>query len=481
MYNPANFFAELFPQLDEPTLVEHGESWWADADFHAAVATTQAEVEAGTFQPDFEHDADMPDGQRERIIALRGIDAAYAVLNPMRRAGPVPSALAGTQQRLELDGRFNDDARHGLVLPRLAWTRDREDPPLLVRATFRSLTFAPPELIRRSTLRAAPVRMRMSRELRMSGLVVGCVPATEDIAEIDFAHGTDSISDWYAGEMRDTATIRDRYETVLDEADSNDVHAIVLPELSCSDGLLRFWGEKLKSRHRASPRALRWALVGTGNLMNGHGGSSRISGTSGRRRPTHVNAAALIDAATGDPVVIQRKQFPFDIEPDRMKDDYPLPFASGTRVLRELIRPGHEIDVVDLGAARLAILICEDLSRSDVLLDELRAIGVSHILSPVFSKPTMPFHWEQQKGGNWVGGTGATVVIANSPALGRLIEARHRRSASRALLHTALVVTPWGWRAQRAGGADQLLRFVLRHEQTPEACDDPDGSVPVTV
>jgi hypothetical protein len=481
VYNPANFFAELFPQLEERLLVEHGEDWWEDGDFHAAAQAAQADVEAGTFAPDFEHDDSTPEGQRERMIAMRGIDAAYDALNAMHRAGPVPPALAISQQCLELHGRFNDDAGSGLVLPRVAWTKDRDNPPLLLRCAFRSLTFAAPQDLRRSVLRTAPARMRMSRELRREGIVVGCVPAAEDITEIAFTHGRDRTGEWYAGEMRDTPTIRDRFEAVLEEADAQGVHAMVLPELTCCDGLLEFWGETLKSRHRASDRALRWAMVGTGNLANGHVDLSRTSETGERERATHVNAAALIDAATGEPVVIQRKQFPFDIEPHLMEEDYPLPFASGTATLRERIKPGHGIDVVDLGAARLAILICEDLSRSDVLLDELRAVGVSHILAPVFSKPTMPFHWEQHEGGDWVGGSGATVVIANSPALGRLIEARRRDAAPRPLLHTALVVTPWGWRAQRAAVGDPLLRFVLKHEQTPEACDDPDGSAPVTV
>jgi hypothetical protein len=60
------------------------------------------------------------------------------------------------------------------------------------------------------------------------------------------------------------------------------------------------------------------------------------------------------------------------------------------------------------------------MARLEELLGPLAAIGVSHLLVPVFSEPTVRHRWEQSRASAHVDGCGATVVVVNSLTLGRL-------------------------------------------------------------
>jgi predicted amidohydrolase len=455
MYDPTEAFCAIYRELDEAVLVARGAAWFRDSGFHDAVIVVRDAILAGRDPDAFVETAESVDGQRERVIALRGIDQAFAQLNPYHRAGAAPHSLARYQARYDLDGRFNDDPAEGLLVPKLAWSAQRDDQPLTLTELTQSLSYAPPEVLPRIEPHVAPKRCGMSREARRLGVTVACAPASADFGDLDMTIGRGSDYDTYKGSMGDAAGVRDRYVRILAAALAGDADAVVLPELMCSESLLDFWRDQLRAL--APRRALRWMFTGTGDIRDGGTGP--------------VNAGALLDGVTGETIAVQRKQFPFDITPEQQARDYPLPFARG-RPLREAIEPGYGCAVVELGAARVAILICEDLTRIAPLMPALNTIGVSHILAPVFSTPTMPFRWEQGAGGDWAKANGATTIVANSLVLGRL-------SGSRAQLHVALVSSPWKYAAQRAAAPEDVVRFRLRHGERPEGLDDPDGNRPV--
>jgi hypothetical protein len=435
MYDPADQFVELYPSLDEAMLVAHGEALYADPAFHTEARDVRDAVVAGTYRIDLLHDAGTLEGQRERLVAMRGIDTAFASINPMLRGAVTPAPLRAHLARFELEGRLNSDPEVGLLLPKLAWPAQREKEPLQLAHVFKALTLVPPDAMPRIELLQAPLRSRMSRDDRLADVTIACAPVAEAEPQIEFDVADRGGERYYAGELHDDDDMRDRCHTLLAELDRVGVHGAVLPELCCSATMVTHWQDLLRSSSRPRPRSLRWLFAGTGNLD--------------RCTPRAENAGALLDADTGEVIVHQRKQFPFDIEPAQ-HDDYPLSFVDGKSMLREDIVPGYGSRLVELGAARVVVLICEDLARMDPLIPSLVAAGVSHIIAPVFSKPTMPFHWEQQQGGNWAKASGATAIVANSLVIGRLIETSVTRRAPRAELHTALVTSPKAMRRSAA-------------------------------
>jgi predicted amidohydrolase len=130
----------------------------------------------------------------------------------------------------------------------------------------------------------------------------------------------------------------------------------------------------------------------------------------------------------------------------------------------EDIEIGFGIEVLEMHAARLAVLICEDLARVETLLEELYAYGVTHILAPVFSKETRPNHWEHVKAKDYGGAHGTTVLVANSLVLAHLNGAGGEVGA--ALAHTSS-----GSVVQTASRPEELIRYVLQEGKAPRPLD----------
>lgn len=453
--DPADLFCRTVRELDPRALTDHSDAWFADDDFLEECQEIAAAVEAGVAIGDVVEPADSIAGQRERAALLRGVDLAFATLNPFTGAGVVPDALVSHMHRLELHGRFNSHTEDGLLLPRLAWTTDARDfQPFVVRELFQQLVYVRHDTRRRARLALAPMRARMSREQRAAHLTVACAPGVSDAAELRLSAERRGGEEWYHGELADTPAARARIDQIFRRLIADDVHLGLLPELSCSVGLLEHWCDVVAS----DCGEVRWLLVGTGNISNG--------------AEARVNAAVLLDAGTGEQLLVQQKIFPFDIPVADQAKLYPLGIGTGRRILREDIKVGYDLNILDIGAARVAILICEDLTRTTDLVTELVECGVSHVLTPIFSRPCTPRRWADNAAAVAIKETGATVLVANSMVVGRLVEQAEGRPPDPDGLYTAIAVTASGTTSQRRSAPDQLARFTLRNGDKPIALDD---------
>jgi predicted amidohydrolase len=179
----------------------------------------------------------------------------------------------------------------------------------------------------------------------------------------------------------------------------------VAPELTLTPALLDAWQQAMRSPDRGSSR-LRLMIPGSGVLTDA---GARAS-----------NTAVLLDGRTGAVIARQHKLFAFDFDETEL-ERWKLQQRLGSQTLAEDLVPGRRLEVIDAGGARIAILICEDLSR---LLDVgplIRDFGVSHLLAPVFSRPLKARRWENTAGDVYVRETGTAVVVSNSLVMSSIL------------------------------------------------------------
>jgi predicted amidohydrolase len=184
---------------------------------------------------------------------------------------------------------------------------------------------------------------------------------------------------------------------VLDALDTSGASIGLMPELTLEAGLLDFWIELVRDRPAPSSQ-LKWLLVGTGP-------------TTADDPP--INEAVIIDRVTGDIILRQRKVFRFTLTAAQL-DEWALDDLLGAEPITEDLTAGESISVIESAIGRIAILVCEDLARVMDFGPGLRALGISHVFAPVFSKETKPHHWEHAKAKEYATETGAEVTVVNS-------------------------------------------------------------------
>ena len=114
------------------------------------------------------------------------------------------------------------------------------------------------------------------------------------------------------------------------------------------------------------------------------------------------------------------------------------------------------------GGVRLAILVCEDVSRAQDLGPVIRDFGVSHIFVPVFSRPLRQHRWENAAADEHMRETGSTVVVANSLVM--------RTILGDADGGTALAASPWSRSAAigRCEDPADIVCFTLHRDGAVE-------------
>jgi predicted amidohydrolase len=138
--------------------------------------------------------------------------------------------------------------------------------------------------------------------------------------------------------------------------------------------------------------------VGSGNL-------------AGARHPR--NTALLLDGQSGEVLGCQEKLFRFNMSA-AVLERWGLAARLGSLPVDEDVRCGELLCVLEAGAIRAAVLICEDLARVTDLSPLVRDLGLSHVLVPVFSRPLRERRWEQRAAQTYGEATGTTAVISNS-------------------------------------------------------------------
>jgi hypothetical protein len=185
---------------------------------------------------------------------------------------------------------------------------------------------------------------------------------------------------------------------------------------------------------------LRWIFVGTAHVTPAG--------------PPPYNRAFLLSRRDGTILLQEEKHFGFTLSSDQLKE-WGLAKALGTQPLAEYIRRGTRFTFVESTLGRLVVLICEDLGRVIEVGATVRAFGASHLLAPVFSKPTIQYYWEHQRAREYTAAAGATTIVANSLAVARAMGKKQR-------IGTALVVSGEGnWKIGRATHADDVVLFTV--------------------
>ncbi|MWK37345.1 hypothetical protein GEV43_26925 [Actinomadura sp. J1-007] len=342
-------------------------------------------------------------GDLGRFTVLLGLDIALAHVNPYGPYHDAP-ALTGALVNYLTDGRFNGPGTQGALLPRCAFPGR----PLgrRTKAEFFGLHRIPPDEWERIDHSVLPA-VNDPHFTRDQPVTVGCAPVLEsfDDIEIDFErrHGMTV----YRLRPMDSVMVRTRIKAIIRRLDESGAQLAVMPELSLSDSLLEHWKEVAfdtadRDRDR---RPLRFILLGTGPL--------------GTTDPP-PNRAVLLDRWTGQELLVQDKLSGFTLDAAQMRL-WRLPDAPAAGTAEEYATPGSKISLLDSSLGRLAVLICEDLSRSIGWERELLSCGVSHLLVPIFSKPILEHRWEQQGAERQVGSLGTWVTVANSLVVGTAI------------------------------------------------------------
>ncbi|MFC4911300.1 hypothetical protein [Actinomadura gamaensis] len=419
--DPADLFVRLYDELPAELHRSWAPNLWYEDDRVRRVA---AELRDRIIDPDLDADPDpdpdgparAPDpdpdgpardpldpaataalveaeGDRGRFALLLALDGALALANPY---GPFydASAMTGITVRYLVEGRFDSGAAGGALLPRCALPGRPEGMRTL--PDFFGVHRVPPDLWRRIDHKRLPA-VHDPHLPRDEPIEVGCAPLMESYDDVRIDFGERAGRTVYRLRPSGSASVRARIRTIVRRLDEAGARIAVLPEATLTDGLLDAWKEAAFDT-ASRDGSLRLLLVGSGPVGGGD---------------PPPNRAVLIDRWTGTELLVQDKMSPFVLGTQQMRD-WALPGAPDAGTAEEDIEPGTTVRLLDSSLGRLAVLICEDLSRADRWDRELMAAGASHLLVPIFSKPILRYRWEEQNAQRQVNTLGAWVVVANS-------------------------------------------------------------------
>ncbi|WP_433476428.1 hypothetical protein ACQPZP_04855 [Spirillospora sp. CA-142024] len=403
--DPADLFAMLYDSLPDAIFRDWTATSWYDDQEVRRKANEIAEtvLESGVLDPDVTDAFLTERGDLGRFTILLGLDDALAHASPYSTYFN-SRALAKPLVNYLTDGTLTGPATPGALLPRCAFPgrpHGRRS-----KAEFFGVHRIPQAEWERidHTILSAVHDPHFNRD---EPIAVGCAPVLEtyDDLEIDFAE-RDGIT-VYGMRPMNSAGIRSRIKVIIRRLDESGAQLAVMPQSSLSDALLEHWKEVAfdtagsdRERH-----PLRFLLVGSGPL--------------GPSDPP-PNRAVLIDRWTGQELLVQDKLSGFPLDAAQMQL-WRLPGAPPDKAAEEYSAPGSRISVLDSSLGRLAVLITEDLSRSTEWERELQSCGVSHLLVPSFSKPILPYRWEQQGAERQVAALGTWVTVSNSLAVSAAI------------------------------------------------------------
>ncbi|MGA2163602.1 MAG: hypothetical protein ABSH36_03950 [Solirubrobacteraceae bacterium] len=408
MHEFPDLFCSLYDELDRHLVRENAEAWFADERLGSFAASVASDVEGGRPASSVRMRVENhPDLEGARYAALVGIDRALRHVN-------VTVALAGDRVPLPLQalagfvaarGRLDSGAAGGALLPRMVARGRQEGNVSHKRELFANVLRVPAESWERAAVTRVGEASTILRGDLSAGLLIGCVPMIADPAEMSFRVRESGGRRYYRISAAAEATIAARIPELLSEIDRSGVLIALAPELTLTPALLDAWESALRSPERG-PTRLRLLVPGSGALTGADGRAS--------------NTAPLIDGRTGAVIVRQSKLFGFDFTAEEL-ERWKLDGRLGSGAIAEDLVPGRRLEVIDAGAARIAILICEDLSRPLDVGPLIRDFGVSLVLAPVFSRPIKARRWENNAGDVHVRETGTTVVLSNSLTMSSIL------------------------------------------------------------
>jgi predicted amidohydrolase len=437
----ADLFCELFDGLAPAEFrIGGAEAWLGDGRVRDLAQEIEADAVDGSLSAEAVRASVEQDpggeGTVARFAALLGLDAALAHANPLL-SGVAPPALAEPALRYAEGGRLDSGVLPGALLPRFARPGRGGQLPGDLSEAFASVIRVGPTEWDACEHYVLPAHARLARPQRDSGSFVATAPLIREPDELHWEAEERGGMRFYRIHPADREPTRRRIERVIRAWDEQGAAIGVAPELCLSQELLSTWQGALRGRERPSSSELRLVLAGSGNV-------------DGHRPP--ANTAVLLDAVTGEVLMRQSKIHPFNFTPEDVElwglaDRFSAP-------IDEDLRPGERLGVVEAGGTRIAILVCEDLSRLHAFSAVLHAHGVSLILVPVFARPTKDRRWERARAEVYGDATGSSVVVANSLVMAAILD-------SPTPVGTALAVAGGQAAVGHAADADDVVVFAL--------------------
>ncbi|HLF43047.1 MAG TPA: hypothetical protein VJA46_05905 [Acidimicrobiia bacterium] len=245
-------------------------------------------------------------------------------------------------------------------------------------------------------------------------LRVGCLALVEDLDAFDitvrdtFNLATEQKALRYRIGLKAGAITKDLIMKAVHALDAALVDIALLPESTLDDRVCQLWIDVVRT-HRPDPgNPLRWIVAGTGHMADGL-----------RRR----NTAVVIHRQSGIELARQDKTARYTI-PQGTATKWGMDTLTGADEYWEDIEPGTTVVGLESEAGRIAVVICESLSRPVPETDRLHRLGVTHILVPVLDRELGDDRWEVHYSRERVRDIGCSIVIANSLAIARRRQAR---------------------------------------------------------
>ena len=400
--DPADLFCELYDQWITLADVNDIDDWRLGNE--DAIDALADQIRSTGEVPD---DLDHPRDPEHQFVILAGIDLALYDCHPRSGAGSY-GALAPLAARSAMTGSYSSKADPGGLVPR--WTRTAHPGSRTERLidAFVGVIRVGPEEWRRLRLRFVPSSHDLPRHAGTSAMpvLVAFAPLLESLDDVRFDSGVGlpgrPDARWYRIGP-DTARVEAKLSTLLDSFDSSGAQIALLPEGAANPELLDSWIRLLRARPRPPASRLTWILIGSGPFPSGY------------ELPLH--SALLLHRDSGDVLTTHNKFAPFNFA-DRQTEPWGLADLLGDGSLHEGIRLGSEVEVLESQAGRIALFICEDVTRhGDPLHDAIASAGPSLILVPVFGCSIRPYYWEHQAARRHSVLLGATVAIVNSAVI----------------------------------------------------------------
>lgn len=417
-----DLFCELYDAIDIQYFKTNVESLLTDADLLSLTTAIAFDVEQARAVPGHIRMRvnNSSDPERQRFACLRGLDRAFAHVNPaLRAAGTLPAGLERLALTVAANQRLDSGAQGGALLPRLISPARHSALPEHPRELFRSVIRVPDSAWRACSHHVMGEAALLHRHEILAGIPVACLPFIEDPGELHFNTETRPAGRFYRiGPTGDPAT-RARTAAAVAELDRSNTMIALVPELTLSPEILADWQTALRDPRRR-PGRLHWILVGTGSLDGEH--------------PPR-NTAVLLNARSGEIISMQDKLYGFTLSGEELTR-WKLTGRLGKEPIAEDLRPGEQLIILDAGGIRVATLVCEDLGRVVDLAGHIRDFGVSHLLVPVFARPSQDRRWERAAADVHARATGSTIVVANSLVMASILGADAKSGG------TGLVVWP---------------------------------------
>lgn len=340
-------------------------------------------------------------GTTEMFVELCAIDEALSTCLPSGAGGYSPT-LAAVAALCAAEGRLNTSEDLGLLLPR--WTIRGGPGEVTDRLAdaFASVVFVAPAHAHHLSIRAVPPHADVPFGTRLR---FAFAPVLTRVEDVRFESGTGlpgaPTAAWYSL-APDPAVVESQIDELIEAFDASGAHIALCPEAALSEPLLKVWQSRLRSVDRPLGSPLRFVLLGSGPFP-----------IAGDPRPS--NRAVVVHRDSGQVLLEHDKFAPFNFGVNQVESwglDAQLPT---TAPLHERIRRGTSSEMLESRVGRVAVLVCEDLTRhGEPVPDAVTAAAPSVLLVPIFAKAVRRYFWEEQAASRHATLFGTTVAVSNS-------------------------------------------------------------------